>query len=366
MRHIALICSLVCALTPYAGWADATKPESAVSARLISDDLSDPIQATHAPGTPSRIVVVEREGAIRVLENGKLLTRKLLDIESIINLKQSPGLVGVAFPGNYHSSQVFYVNYIDSQGDTIIGRFTAGADETPDEESLTVVMKLAQAFPNSHTHAIAFGPDSFLYITSGDGGGGQENARFSQRLDSPFGKIFRIEPSLEGRYKIPADNPFHAQPKNLGEIWALGFRNPSHISFDRESGDLYLIDSRPDAATISVVKKGDNFGWGAACEPSACGHQKPIYKHRGATPNATLIGGVVYRGSLIPQLRGRYIFAEAGSGQLFTLVQAGGTWQHHPLMTIQGETVSSIGADADGEILITTREGSLFTLTRAG
>lgn len=331
MHVTALICALALFIAPIGVWADDDKQDNSVTLKRISEDLTDPVQVTFAPGDPSKLYVVEREGLVRVLKNGEIIRRALLDIEAIINTRQSAGLVSVAFPPDYATSHKLYANYIDPQGDTIIGRFETKTTETADEDGLAVIMKIAQAFPNSHTHDIRFGPDKLLYITSGDGGGSNNAANVAQRLDSTFGKLLRIDPSPTSKYAVPTDNPFLTHPKALPEIWALGFGNPTHISFDRESRELYLIDSRPKGAAIFIVSKSGNGGWGAPCQDSTCptnSIQKPIYTH---STQAALIGGAVYRGAAIPQLRGRYVFAEAGTGQLYTLVLSGGVWEHHPL-----------------------------------
>ena len=139
---------------------------------------------------------------------------------------------------------------------------------------MTVVIKLAQAFPNTHGASMGFGKDGHLYIAWGDGGGPAENLDATQRLDSLFGKVLRIDVSKDGKYSVPTDSPFVSQPKALPEIWALGFRNPRHLSFDRLRGDLFVVDEGKRLTEINTVQREKNYGWsvmeGADCVSSPC------------------------------------------------------------------------------------------------
>lgn len=371
MRSL-LFCLTALSLPTLTAVAQDVKVESSIRVEQISDDFNYPVQVTSTKDAPTKLYIVEKEGTVRVLEAGKLSRRDLLDIEEIISRKRPHGLMGITFPPDYAKSRVFYVNFMDAQGDTIVGRFPALEQDTADEDSLTVVVKLAQLFPNENGSHIQFGSDGFLYISSGDGGGTHEHTVASQRLNSLTGKILRIDPSTTPKYTVPQDNPLQGQPQAFPEIWALGFHNPKHFSFDRNSGRMFLIDSHAELDELNIIEKGKNYGWDSAlgtacahapCEPAT--FQRPVFIQAALTPKSEMIGGVLYRGDKIAALRGQYIFADENSGQIYAAVEGPDSWKALPIIKLAGQTITSIGEDALGEIFITTREGLLFALTKS-
>jgi glucose/arabinose dehydrogenase len=279
------------------------------------------------------------------------------------------GLRGVAFPPDYQSSGVFYADFIDVQGDVVIGRFHRLKDDPAEWDSLGVLMKFAQAFPNDNGSFMVFGPDSLLYISSGDGGGPTESIEAAQRTSSLVGKVLRISPTADGKYTSPNDNPFTNQSRALSEIWAVGFRNPRHFSFDRQTHRLLLVDQGRKTLELNYIDKGQNYGWNIA-EGTSC--TLPNCNLAGLTPPTTTIQpeifpdkfvpGFVYRGAKIPQLQGRYLFGDASTGQLFTLAETNGSWTQSNLIQLAGKKISAIGEDAAGEPYIGTDEGELLAL----
>ena len=348
--------------------ADEVVTPDAVRAELVVDDLDHPVQITSAPGEPERLYVVERGGEVRIVQNKKVLSEELLDISSVVRKNHPHGLLGIAFTPDFATSGQFYAAYVDPQGDINVGRFFRNKESAPDEDSMTVVIKLAQAFPNTHGAAIGFGKDGYLYVTWGDGGGPAENLEVTQRLDSLFGKVLRLDVSKAGKYSVPSDNPFLNQTKALKEIWALGLRNPRHLSFDRKQGDLLVVDEGERLTEVNIIERGKNYGGkvvdGSECAAKPCSltnTSPPLF-----TANATrsVIGGVIYRGSRFTELEGAYIFADGVSGEVFASIATGATRATRPIMQLTKNQISAIGEDADGELYIGTPSGELLTLVK--
>jgi glucose/arabinose dehydrogenase len=362
-RWLCATLSLVIAATANAD--EGTAPET-VRAELVVDDLDHPVQITSAPGEPERLYVVERGGEVRILQNKKILSEDLLDLTSVVHKKHPHGLLRVAFAPDFARSGRFYAMYVDPQGDINVGRFTRDNESAQDEDSMTVVIKLAQAFPNTHGASMGFGKDGYLYIAWGDGGGPKENLEATQRLDSLFGKVLRIDVSNEGRYAVPADNPFSGQPKALPEIWGLGFRDPRQLAFDRLRGDLLLVDEGERLTEVNAVERGKNYGWsvmeGSDCASNPCSLTNATSPLFTSTLTRAFIGGVMYRGSRLPELRDSYIFADGASGEVFASTASTGTRVTRRILQLTKSQISAIGEDADGEIYIGTPSGELLTL----
>lgn len=350
--------------------AEDPKRSTRVRATLVNDDLDSPSQITHAPGEPDRLYIVEREGVVRVLQNGKLRSEDLLDIRGHVGSKPSQGLLSIAFPPDYPTSKVFYADLIDVQGDVVIGRFPHHAEDAADWDSLAVVMKFAQAFPNDNSSFMMFGPDAQLYISTGDGGGPRESIDSVQRTSSLFGKILRITPSVNGTYSTPSNNPFVGPKQALPEIWALGFKNPRSFSFDRQTGRLLLADEGSNAIELDRINKGQNYGWnemeGTRCVRPNCASATfvpPLTSIHLDNAPTHFVGGFVYRGSKIPELQGRYLFANGATGQVYTLTETSSSWTQSLLLHLTGRIITAIGEDSNGEPYIATSEGELFALT---
>lgn len=342
--------------------SDAVRPE------FVVDDLDHPVQITSAPGEPENIYIVERGGEVRIVRNRKVLSEELLDLSSVVHKKHPHGLLSIAFTPNFAQSGQFYAAYVDPQGDINVGRFTRNKETAQDENSMTVVIKLAQAFPNTHGASIGIGKDSYLYIGWGDGGGPTENLEVTQRLDSLFGKVLRIDVSKEGKYSVPSDNPFLNQKRALQEIWALGFRNPRHLSFDRLRGDLLVVDEGEHLTEINTIERGKNYGWnvmeGPACASDPCSLTNATPPLFTANTTRSFVGGVIYRGSRFPELEGSYIFADGERGAVFASTAGIGTRTTRRILQIAKKQISVIGEDANGEIYIGTPSGELLTLEK--
>jgi glucose/arabinose dehydrogenase len=367
--------------TPVAtGTAQASAPfdPRSVTLRLerFASDLSKPLFVTHAGDGSGRVFVVEKGGTIRTVPDGDLF----LDIRDRVGSEGSEqGLLGLAFHPRFEENGYFYVNYTNRDGDTVVARYTAPGDHARgDPESEQVVLTQDQPAANHNGGMLAFGPDGYLYIGLGDGGGAGDTYDNGQNPDTFLAKILRIDVNAGGEqpYAVPPDNPFVGREGTRPEIWATGLRNPWRFSFDRGTGDLYIGDV--GQASYEWVeyqpagsRGGQNYGW-PITEGSHCYREEGCDRD-GLTPpvaeytheqGQAITGGYVYRGSRYPRLRGAYIFGDYGSGRLWTLARdAAGRW----VMTEMADTehsISSFGEDEAGELYLTDlQEGTVYRVT---
>lgn len=344
-----------------------------------------------APGNAARWFVLEKRGVVRAFENipGVTTTQDFLDIQSRVFNSGEAGLLGLAIHPQFATNGRAYVNYSASVGGSvrsITSEFTSpDGGLTLDPNSERVLLTVNKPFDNHNGGNLAFGPDGFLYIGLGDGGGGgdpQENAQNPQRL---LGKMLRIDVNsqpLGAPYGIPGGatgNPFAGNPRcnvdgtgaqNCPEIYALGLRNPWRWSFDRQTGDLWVGDvGQSSFEEIDIIQRGGNYGWdnreGAHCfePPSGCvtaGMIDPVAEY-GRAMGFSITGGFVYRGTQMTELFGRYIFADFGSGMIASLTPgAGGSFSITPLVQ-PGEappgapgplSISAFGEANNGELYV--------------
>lgn len=325
----------------------------------------------------ARLFVLEQPGRIRIIENGQLLDRPFLDITGKVqNAGNEQGLLGLAFHPDYATNGQFFVDYTrQPDGATVIERYTVSADDAnlADAASAHVILTIDQPEANHNGGQLQFGPDGFLYIGMGDGGGaGDRHGSIGngQNLQSLLGKLLRLDVTNQATYAIPADNPFG------DEIWAYGLRNPWRFSFDRATGDLYIadvgqnqyeeVDFQPAASP-----GGENYGWrimeGRHCfnPPSGCdqtGLVLPVAEYSHAD-GCSITGGYVYRGTQYPQLNGQYFFADYCIGTIWSLQRdAAGAWQMEKRLS-PDIRISSFGEDASGELYVIDHGGAVYQLT---
>ncbi len=332
--------------------------------------LNGPLAVTHAGDGSGRIFVAEQEGTVRIVRDGGLIAEPFLDISGRISAGGERGLLGLAFHPDFPTDPRFFVNYTDPNGDTRVSSFAVdpATPDLADPGSEVGLVSIDQPYANHNGGALAFGPDGFLYIATGDGGSGGDPHGNGQSLETLLGKILRIDvDTTEGdrAYSIPADNPFVGQAGALPEIFVFGMRNPWRMSFDRANGDLWIGDVGQGAwEEIDVVRagtSGQNFGWnlmeGAHCFRPAEGCEDPslVLPVTEYTRNlgSTVIGGVVYRGSDQPALVGGYVFADYGSGNVW-LIDAALDGPTDPVLALASDaTISSFGEDEAGEVYAT-------------
>jgi glucose/arabinose dehydrogenase len=357
-------------LTPSQAAAIPFDPERvSLSLEPVADRLVGPLAVTHAGDASGRIFVVEQRGQIRIVRDGRLAGNPFLDVGDRITAGGERGLLGLAFHPSFPDDPRLFVNYTDLEGDTAVSSFTVqSADaDLADPSSEAVLLRIDQPFSNHNGGALAFGPDGFLYISTGDGGGGGDPRDRGQRLDTLLGKILRIDvdgDAVDGRYAIPADNPFADGQGGEPEILHFGLRNPWRMSFDRGTGDLWIGDvGQGSWEEVDVARAGAaglNFGWnrveGFECfEPPDCDPRQytaPVTAY-GHDLGCSVVGGAVYRGASQPLLEGGYVYSDYCGGNLWVLDPTRDGPLDGTLVAEPGRQISAIGEDESGELFAT-------------
>jgi glucose/arabinose dehydrogenase len=336
---------------------------------LIAEGLNQPVGLVDAGDDSGRLFIIEQPGAIRIHQYDELLNTPFLEIRQRVNDGSSEqGLLGLAFHPDYHQNGYFFVNYTAGGGDTVIARYRVSADPNlADPASEEIILTLKQPFGNHNGGHVAFGPDGYLFIGTGDGGSANDPQGNAQNLDTLLGKMLRINVD-DLPYSIPSDNPFG------DEIWAYGLRNPWRYSFDSLTGDLYLGDvgqgtwEEIDFLPASTMG-GANFGWdlregshpfeGTVSEGLILVDPVAEYDHGSG---CSVTGGEVYRGSM-PEWQGVYIYGDYCSGLVWGLLQhSDGSWSN-ALLFETNTTISSFGIDQAGEVYLVDHGGQIFKLS---
>ncbi len=313
----------------------ASSASNALQSTLLPQTFSTPVFLT-APVGDTRLFVVEKAGRIQLFDNGVVST--YLDLSSQVNSTGERGLLGLAFDPDFGNNHRFYVNYIDTNLNTMVSAFTAPSASAASVDIATeqTVLSIAQPAGRDNHKAgwIGFRPTDpgQLYVATGDGGSGNDPDNLAQDLNSNLGKMLRVTPSVGGGYTVPQDNPFVGVAGN-DEIWAYGLRNPYRNSFDRLSGDFWIADVGQNAREeinleLPGAAGGNNYGWRAregsidnpaVPDASPAGAVDPFFEYAHGTFGQSVIGGYVYRGSAEPGLDGSYFFGDFVSGRIFTL-----------------------------------------------
>jgi len=328
----------------------------------------------YGAGDNNTLFVVEQAGTIKVFENSKNTSTStvFLDITDQVLFSGEQGLLGLAFDPNYSSNYNFYVDYVAANPTrTIIARYTVNTSNpnVADKTSELKVLEVAQPYSNHKGGQIAFGPDGYLYIAMGDGGGAGDPQGNGQNLSTLLGKILRIDvnkSSIGGGYGIPAENPFAGN--SLGyreEIYAYGFRNPWRFSFDA-AGMLWVGDVGQDRREeIDLVEKGKNYGWNTMegtlpyDPPSGVnqtGLEPPVYEYD-HTLGESITGGYVYNGPDSP-LTGYYIYGDYVSGRIWALSRS----YENYLLVDSNLPISSFGVDGNNNLYICSYDGRIYEL----
>ena len=362
--------------------ADPASPPPALKLTPVVTGLSKPIFVTGAPGDSTRLNVVEQTGQVRIVKDGALLNEPFLSTVGVSSsgsgVGSERGLLGLAFHPGYQQNGRLFIYYTASANGAITIREYARSAANPDIASAQPVATLIQisdglhAWGNHNGGMLAFGPDGYLYIGVGDGGGAGDPNGHGQDLSTKLGKILRVD----------VDNHPAPPPGNLpgGDpaIWDYGIRNPWRFSFDRCTGDLYIGDvGQGTSEEVNVEPAGQghrNYGWnimegtgcfgGGNCNMNGLTLPVAEYSH---ADDCSITGGYVYRGVDIPNLVGTYFYGDYCSNRVRTLV-----WQNGNLVS-QGELtadlqstnlsgISSFGQDARGELYIADISGTVYRI----
>lgn len=339
-----------------------------------------PVGVRHAGDGSGRLFVVEKPGIISVLSGNidKPTREVFIDLKHKVNSKGSEqGLLGLAFHPDYNNNGKFYVNYTTNQG-TVIESYRSRSDGSNlgDPSSGEILLTFKQPFKNHNGGEVAFGPDGYLYIATGDGGSGGDPLGNGQNLETLLGKILRIDVDQKGGdklYAIPEDNPFYRNTDGYREeIYAYGLRNPWRFSFDRDTGKLWAADvGQSTLEEIDIIENGHNYGW-STMEGSLCfdpknnckqdGITTPIWEYNPEGGGASITGGYVYRGKEIPSLVGKYVFSDFVDGRIWTLSFDGANKAVAEKLELEEFNITSFGEDEAGEIYASLYDGRIVRL----
>jgi len=363
--------------------SDPADPPAELAVRLkeVARGLDAPLFLTSPPGDPARAFVVEQGGRIRIIRNDVLLPTPFLDISSRIASGGERGLLGLAFHPQYATNGRFVVYYTNTAGDIRIASYKVSANpEVADPASEQLLLAVPHpSFSNHNGGMVTFGPDGRLYAGIGDGGSGGDPNGNGQNRNTLLAKLVRLDVNAAGQASVPSDNPFVGQSGMRPEIWSYGLRNPWRFSFDRLTGDLYIGDVGQNAREEIDVSRGPSnmgrgldFGWnimeGTSCFSPSSGCNRtgltlPVLDY-GHGDGCSVTGGYVYRGSLLPALRGMYFYGDYCSGWVRSFVLSGGqVAQRLDWAALRpGGQITSFGEDAAGELYIIVASGSVFRI----
>jgi glucose/arabinose dehydrogenase len=400
-RYLAAIVIVLLAATP----ADAQ-----LRATVYVSGFSRPVAFVQDPSDATVQYVAEQEGIVRVIKNGTLQGTPFLDIRSLIAFGGEPGLLGLAFPPNYGTSQRFFVLYTRAgDGNIVVARYKRSGNPllASTDPGFPLVWSTGDPYivhnwaGNHNAGCLQFGPDGFLYISQGDGGGSNDPRDNAQDTNELLGKILRIDVDVADGHStgfvIPAGNPgFPAGTPAFPrpEIWSLGLRNPWRFSFDMPAhggtGAMLIADVGQNALEEinyePANRAGRNYGWvkfeGTRANPNSS-HSAglsstptfPIHEY-GRSLGASVTGGYVYRGSIL-DMRGRYVYADYVSRRIWSLLlTVNGTTGEATASDVVEHTaelggfgvlgsISSFGVDTAGELYIVSHTGgSILRLSR--
>jgi glucose/arabinose dehydrogenase len=335
--------------------------------------LEQPLAMAVRTGDPA-LYIAQKTGKVMVLSGGTVDPDPLLDLTQQVSLGAEQGLLGLAFSP---SGGELYVNYTDTNGDTLVVGYAMRGDRA-DLSTRRDILVVDQPYTNHNGGNLAFGPDGYLYIGLGDGGSGGDPQGNGQSLATPLGKMLRIDPQLSGEapYRIPSDNPFVGRPDARPAIWAYGLRNPWRYSFDRQTGDLWIADVGQSAweeidRQPSGSSGGENYGWNRmeGSHPFAGDAPKgavgPVFEYSQDGGGCSVIGGYVYRGERIAGLQGAYLFGDICLGRIEGLRFEGGRVVGHRELGVEVPNLSSFGEDADGELYAMSLSGGVYRIVPA-
>ncbi|MEM6641176.1 MAG: PQQ-dependent sugar dehydrogenase [Pseudomonadota bacterium] len=351
--------------------------------RVGTVSFNNGLSLRQTDGDPSRWYVLERAGRFISFDtNGSASSLKTVMTVPNVDTTFEGGALSFDFHPDFSSNGYVYVYYTAGSSiaslESRISRFTTSVDAsdgliTADASSEVIVYRTNQPFSNHNGGDLHFGPDGFLYLSLGDGGSGGDPQNHGQRRETPLGAMLRIDVDVSAtdfdngvRYYIPATNPFASSSScSTGlcpEIFAYGLRNPYRFNFDSENGDIWLGDVGQNAREeISLIVNGGNFGWrcregelpfnSSGCGP-ASDYIEPVYTYpTGAS--RSVVGGVVYRGNLMPELDGMYFFSDVFSGRLWGIYRGDYAGQFFD----SSLNIGSFAEGLDGEIYITSFSG---------
>ena len=334
--------------------AGATPSQAQFKPRAVASGFSQPVYVTGAKGEPGRLYVVEQGGRILVLQKGKRRSAPFLDIRRLVTAGGEQGLLGLAFHPSYPKVRRLYVQYTARDGSTKLVEYRTNGRAA---SAPRLLFSSSDPYGNHNGGMLAFGPNGRLYFTMGDGGSGGDPENRSQNMRSLFGKLLSLNVATKGL-----------------RIEALGLRNAWRFSFDRANNDLYIGDVGQGAIeeinwTPANSPGLENYGWDVY-EGRSKFEDKPLGPGKLVMPVAqythangcSVTGGYVYRGSKV-SLRGRYIYGDYCSGNIWSFKLVGGKATGLRREGFKISSVTSFGQDIAGELYAVSHGGTIYRLT---
>jgi glucose/arabinose dehydrogenase len=375
LRQLLVICFTIVVACP------ASQAQYSLNDINPASEWVQPLEMVSVPGEGEQYLIVAQPGIIHLFDRASGESQTFLDIRGRVSSGGETGLLGLALHPGYTTNGYFYVYYTrHAPGlESCVSQFQVNPEQPAQvlEGSEQELMVIAQPLANHNGGKIAFGPDGYLYIATGDGGGAGDPGNNAQNLGNLLGKILRIDvDAAEGEqaYSIPEDNPFLGTAGARPEIFAYGLRNPWKFSFDEETGTLWAADvGQNQREEINIIEPGGNYGWriqeGTFCYTPAenCAQDgliPPVWEYEhGATTGRSVTGGFIYRGNDLPGLQGQYIFGDFISGRVWALNYTDET----PSASLLIESPHRIAAFAEaknGEVFVLAHSnGKIYQLT---
>jgi glucose/arabinose dehydrogenase len=367
---------------------DIIRAPTAVQLQTVLSGLSNTVFVTHAHDGTNRLFIIEKVGRIRVAQPGATTSTVFLDITSrVLSTGNEQGLLGLAFHPQYAINGRFFVYYTKpgsgaDSGKLTIAEYHVSANDPNVADFNSEIILLGIQHPTNTNHnggMMAFGPDGYLYIGTGDGGSGDDPPNNAQNINVLLGKMLRIDvntPNGAIPYSSPPSNPFIGSIPGADEIYAYGLRNPWRWSFDRSTGQLICGDvGQGTREEIDLITNGGNFGWrimeGFICNPdinSSCtppsGYVAPIFDYThsaspGGGTRCSITGGYIYRGFRSTVPASAYVYADYCTGEIWQLQSGNNT-----LLLDTTLNITSFGEDEAGEIYVVGQNGTINRLAQ--
>jgi hypothetical protein len=350
----------------------------ALTLQQIGGGFEQPIYVTSDPGNPNRLFVVEREGAVMLVQNGEV--KPFADISSEVSCCEGErGLLSIALAPDFDTSGRFFLYYTGKEGEPgeiHVGEMVASGNSAALGTLRDVIPPIPHEQKANHDGGqLQFGPEGALFFGTGDGGGENDQLHNAQNPAKELGKLLRL----------PAPGPLKKP-----EVWSLGLRNPFRFSFDRLTGDLWLGDvgqskrEEVDSAAAPTLGQGANYGWncmegglpGPATDtqcafPPTGGYAAPVFEYPHEDPGGgkafgcAIIGGYVARDPALGGLYGRYVYGDLCQGQVRSFCPT------DPAATdrsegVEVEDLNSFGEDSSGRLYAVSGNGPVYRLVGSG
>lgn len=348
-----------------------------VQYQRIDSPYSQPVDIVNAGDNSNRLFIVQKDGIVRIWNGVAPSLTPFINISGIISGGGERGLLSMAFHPQYATNRYFFLYYTNTSGNLTLARYQtqAGNANLADAASAKILLTIPHPGQSNHNGGkLLFGSDGYLYLGTGDGGGGDDLPNNAQNGLSLLGKMLRIDvndfaDNTAPFYAIPPNNPYVGNATVAPEIIALGLRNPWRWSFDKTTGDMWIGDvgqsarEEVDFRAAASILQPTNYGWrclegsitnpnGSVACPAPANYVPPIfdYTRSAATGGFVITGGMVYRGSQYPLLQGYYVCTDYATGNIWLIYPNNPGWVSTLQTTYKVTNISGFGADEQGEM----------------